>query len=91
MKSSIAAHTARAVLLAGCAASCLTRPLVATEPATHASFTQQVASQTIDKIDLLFDVDNSRSMGDKQTVNPVGPSATSRRTTTTRRTWSRAR
>jgi hypothetical protein len=45
---------------------CVTRPVVATHPITNTNFTNTVATATIDKVDLLFDIDNSASMGDKQ-------------------------
>jgi hypothetical protein len=66
MKLSLWIHGARAALLATCAAACLTRPIVGQEPALNVVFTKEVKSQTVDKVDLLFDIDNSRSMGDKQ-------------------------
>ena len=46
---------------------CVQRPVAATEPVTRTSFTTQIAESAIDKVDLLFDIDNSASMGDKQT------------------------
>jgi len=48
------------------AAGCLTRPVVSENPTTKTSFTAQVKQQSIDKVDILFMVDNSASMGDKQ-------------------------
>ncbi len=45
---------------------CLDRPVVAGEPITKTNFTQSVRENTVDKIDLLFSIDNSASMGDKQ-------------------------
>jgi hypothetical protein len=47
-------------------AGCLTRPVVHQEPDTKENFTTTVRQQAVDKIDLLFDIDNSASMGDKQ-------------------------
>src|SRR5262245_18576590 len=58
-----------AVALAGAIASafgCLTRPLSPSEPTTKDIFTAVVKQQAVDKVDLLFMVDNSSSMGDKQ-------------------------
>ncbi|WP_394843566.1 hypothetical protein LZC95_41770 [Pendulispora brunnea] len=48
------------------AGGCLTRPVVHIDPTDNASFTKRVFSSAIDKIDLLFMIDNSASMGDKQ-------------------------
>ena len=45
---------------------CLDRPAVPGEPTTKTNITLQVAEQTVDKVDILFDIDNSASMGDKQ-------------------------
>jgi hypothetical protein len=45
---------------------CLTRPVVAGNPVTKTNFTVGYNTTTIDKIDILFDIDNSSSMGDKQ-------------------------
>jgi hypothetical protein len=45
---------------------CLRRPVVSGEPTTTTNFTQQLATEAVDKIDLLFAIDNSASMGDKQ-------------------------
>jgi hypothetical protein len=55
------------ILLIGVlAVGCLTRPVVSQDPTTKTSFQTQVKQQSIDKIDLLFAIDNSASMGDKQ-------------------------
>jgi hypothetical protein len=61
---------AGAVLMATGAggASCLTRPVGTGSPTTKLNFTSQVAQQQVDKIDLLFAIDNSSSMADKQTI-----------------------
>ncbi|HEX3770745.1 MAG TPA: hypothetical protein VHV30_07775 [Polyangiaceae bacterium] len=45
---------------------CLDRPVAATHPVTRTNLTAVVNERPIDKIDLLFDIDNSASMGDKQ-------------------------
>jgi hypothetical protein len=52
--------------LAFIAGGCLDRPVVPGEPTTKTNFTTQVAEKAVDKIDLLFAIDNSASMGDKQ-------------------------
>jgi hypothetical protein len=51
----------------GLVEGCLRRPVAAARPITNTSFTSTVPTGTIDKVDLLFDIDNSASMGDKQT------------------------
>jgi hypothetical protein len=62
IKVVVAAGMAAGVLAAGC----LTRPVVSENPTTKTSFAAQVKQQSIDKVDLLFAIDNSASMGDKQ-------------------------
>ena len=47
-------------------AGCLARPVATGEPSTKTNFTNTVTNQVIDKLDILFDIDNSASMGDKQ-------------------------
>jgi hypothetical protein len=48
-------------------AGCLSRPVATFTPNLNENFTTTVENQAIDKVDLLFVVDNSASMGDKQT------------------------
>ncbi|HEY2509574.1 MAG TPA: hypothetical protein VGI39_01840, partial [Polyangiaceae bacterium] len=36
------------------------------EPQTKTNFTTKIQEQAVDKVDLLFSIDNSASMGDKQ-------------------------
>ncbi len=45
---------------------CLSRPVEHTDPKLKTNFTSVVNNKTIDKVDILFDIDNSASMGDKQ-------------------------
>ena len=45
---------------------CLDRPVTNASPTTQTNFTAVVDNETVDKIDLLFIIDNSASMGDKQ-------------------------
>ncbi len=52
--------------IGGVAAGCLTRPVAANNPDTNTQVAIQVPNQVINKIDMLFDIDNSASMGDKQ-------------------------
>jgi hypothetical protein len=47
---------------------CMTRPVSKLEPQTKVSITATVASNAIDKIDLLLAIDNSSSMADKQAI-----------------------
>src|SRR5277367_6815623 len=55
------------VVMAGSSvAGCLDRPVVPGEPTTKTNFTTSVAEQAVDKLDILFSIDNSASMGDKQ-------------------------
>ncbi len=48
------------------AAGCLDRPVTASEPTIKTNFTSAVNQSGINKVDILFDIDNSASMGDKQ-------------------------
>jgi hypothetical protein len=48
-------------------AGCLDRPVTAQAPTIKTNFTSAVSQNGIDKVDILFDIDNSASMGDKQT------------------------
>jgi hypothetical protein len=63
-------HGALAVVAVGSigviAQGCLTRPVESSNPTTSTNFTTTVNNKAIDKIDLLFVIDNSASMGDKQ-------------------------
>ncbi|HSO31989.1 MAG TPA: hypothetical protein VLT33_05720, partial [Labilithrix sp.] len=47
---------------------CLTRPVGKQPPTTKVNFTSTVSQQQVDKVDLLFMIDNSASMGDKQQI-----------------------
>ena len=47
-------------------AGCLDRPVTATAPTIKTNFTAAVDQSSISKVDILFDIDNSASMGDKQ-------------------------
>jgi hypothetical protein len=55
-----------AVGLGAFGAGCLDRPVTAQEPTIKTNFTSAVNQNGINKVDLLFDIDNSASMGDKQ-------------------------
>jgi hypothetical protein len=48
--------------------ACMDRPVVSTEPHTSNLYVEPIRNEVIDKIDLLFMIDNSQSMGDKQTL-----------------------
>lgn len=51
-----------------CAVGCLEREVVEQEPSTSNIFVERQSASAIDKIDLLFVVDNSTSMADKQKI-----------------------
>ena len=51
---------------ASSAIGCITAPVVATEPSTKSIISLEVPTRAIDKVDILFAIDNSLSMGDKQ-------------------------
>ncbi len=63
IKVAVAVGLSAGLALAG---GCLTRPVVNQNPTTKTSFEAKVKQQSIDKVDLLFAIDNSASMGDKQ-------------------------
>jgi hypothetical protein len=48
------------------APSCLDRPVTNASPVIQTNFTAVVHNEAVDKIDILFVIDNSASMGDKQ-------------------------
>jgi hypothetical protein len=50
------------------AAACLSRPVTSTEPHTSNLNVERIRNDVIDKVDLLFVIDNSQSMGDKQAL-----------------------
>jgi hypothetical protein len=54
--------------VAGLLGGCLSRPLVEASPETSNVYVDQVVQAGVDKIDLLFMVDNSASMADKQEI-----------------------
>ncbi|HEX3343977.1 MAG TPA: hypothetical protein VHS09_05360, partial [Polyangiaceae bacterium] len=49
-------------------AGCLSRPVTNASPSVQTNFTAVVHNQSVDKVDLLFMIDNSASMGDKQAL-----------------------
>jgi hypothetical protein len=64
----VAAITTALGIMGIVAAGCLDRDVISRNPSTSTTFTTSVHNQTIDKVDLLFMIDNSPSMGDKQTL-----------------------
>ena len=53
-------------LLAVLTPNCLDRPVISSNPNVQTNFTKAVDNTAVDKIDILFVIDNSASMGDKQ-------------------------
>src|SRR3954468_23649260 len=53
---------------AAAGAGCLTRPVGQQPPTTKDNFITTVSQAQVDKVDLLFMIDNSSSMGDKQAI-----------------------
>ncbi len=49
-------------------AGCLDRPVATAEPKTSTNFSVTVTENSVNKVDILFDIDNSASMGDKQAL-----------------------
>jgi hypothetical protein len=64
--SGLSVWTATTLMLGIAASSCLTRPVGKEPPTTKVNFTSTISQQAVDKVDLLFAIDNSSSMGDKQ-------------------------
>src|SRR5262245_66164762 len=62
------AWSATILTLGMAAAACLSRPVGQQPPTTKVNFTSTVSQQAVDKVDLLFAIDNSASMGDKQAI-----------------------
>jgi hypothetical protein len=60
--------TATTLTLGLAAAACLSRPVGQQPPTTKVNFTSTVSQQAVDKVDILFAIDNSASMGDKQKI-----------------------
>ncbi|MFO0740852.1 MAG: hypothetical protein U0270_33455 [Labilithrix sp.] len=59
---------ATAVIAGTAGLGCLARPVSKGAPTTKVNFTSTVSQQAVDKVDLLFAIDNSQSMGDKQDI-----------------------
>jgi hypothetical protein len=57
-----------AVTGASLSSACLDRPVAPAEPRTSNIFVDRIVNEAIDKIDLLFVIDNSISMADKQEI-----------------------
>jgi hypothetical protein len=62
------ASLAAAGAVAALATGCLDRPVVRQQPSTSNVFVDQIVQTAVDKIDLLFMIDNSVSMQDKQEI-----------------------
>jgi hypothetical protein len=64
----VAALTLSLAPILGVSSACLDRPIGRPEPVTTNIFVDRITQTSVDKIDLLFMIDNSRSMSDKQEV-----------------------
>jgi hypothetical protein len=62
------AWSAAALALGAAGAGCLSRPVGKQPPTTKVNFTSALQQQSVTKVDLLFAIDNSQSMGDKQAI-----------------------
>ena len=60
--------TTTTLMLGLAMAACLTRPVGTQPPTTKVNFTSTQYQQAVDKVDILFAIDNSASMGDKQQI-----------------------
>src|SRR5688572_25250952 len=52
----------------GLASACLDRPIGSPDPVTTNIYVDRITQTSVDKIDLLFMIDNSGSMSDKQAI-----------------------
>ena len=75
-------RTSGLLTLIALAQGCLDRPIAETHPETQNIFVKQNKSSKIDKIDVLFMIDNSVSMADKQKVLAAAVPQLLRRLTT---------
>src|SRR5262245_46337514 len=57
-----------AIAASGAIGGCLNRPLEPNEPRTTSTIVEPFTQSTVDKIDLVLGLDNSRSMADKQQI-----------------------
>src|SRR5688572_569949 len=64
----LAALTLAVAPLLGLASACLDRPIGSPDPVTTNIYVDRITQTSVDKIDLLFMIDNSRSMSDKQAI-----------------------
>jgi hypothetical protein len=62
------AWSATVLTLAAAGSGCLARKVGQQPPTTKVNFTSTVSQAAVDKIDILFAIDNSASMGDKQEI-----------------------
>src|SRR5262245_14316216 len=57
------------VVAAACVGTgCLNRPIEPVEPKTTTTIVERLTQSAVDKIDIVLDLDNSRSMADKQEI-----------------------
>src|SRR5687767_11308765 len=64
----VPAQTLTLAPLLGISSACLDRPIGSPPPVTTNIFVDRITQTSVDKIDLLFMIDNSISMSDKQEV-----------------------
>lgn len=62
------AWTATMMALGVAGSGCLARNVGKQDPTTKVNFTSTVSQAAVDKVDILFAIDNSASMGDKQSI-----------------------
>ena len=66
--SAVVAGLGAASVAVALMSGCLERPVAGIEPRTTNVFVDRIQQNAVDKIDLLFMLDNARSMADKQTL-----------------------
>ncbi len=67
-RSAAAASLLGGLALGGVPAGCLNRPVEPIEPRTTSTIIERLVQSSVDKIDILLAIDNSRSMADKQQI-----------------------
>ena len=62
----VASTAALGTVIGVMSGGCLSRPVTSQAPTIKDNFTTNLRQSAIDKVDILFDIDNSASMGDKE-------------------------
>ena len=66
MKATYVRASLAVLSIGALAGGCLSRPVSTQQPTLKTNFTSEIHQTAVDKLDILFMIDNSASMGDKQ-------------------------